>query len=100
MERAQHGLYPLLMTLTVDALVALNRQCMASSQSQTTPPSKVQRQPLTEVAFPTNTQDDNGRDIDESEVINPFAHMLSPTQVDKTMAKDLELYRQLKETLK
>ena len=106
MERArkqndvQRGLHPLFITLTVDALVAFNRQYMGFSQSQTTPPSEVQRQPLTEVAFPTNAQDDNERNIDEYEVIDPFVHTSSPTQVDKTMAKDLELCRQLKEPLK
>ena len=100
MERAQHGLYPLLMTLTVDALVALNRQCMASSQSQTTRVSKVQWQPLTEVAFPTNAQDDDESNIDEDENIDPSLHTLAPMQVDKTIAKDVESCHQLKELLK
>jgi len=106
---AQHGLYPLFIMLTVDALVVFNRQYLPSSQSQTTPlssqsqmtpPSQVQRQPLTEVAFPTNAQDDDESDIDEDENIDPSLCTLTPMQVDKTIMKDLESCRQLKEPLK
>ena len=94
--------------LTVDALVAFNRQYLPSSQSQTTPPScqsqtpssQVQRQPLTEVAFPTNAQDDDESDIDEDKNIDPSLRTLTPMQVNKTIAKDLESRCQVKEPLK
>ncbi len=77
--------------LTVDALVAFNRQYLPSpqsqttppsSQSQTTPPSQVQRQSLMEVAFPTNAQDDDESDIDEDENIDPSLRTLTPMQVN------------------
>ena len=67
---------------------------------KTTPPSQVQRQPLTEVAFPTNAQDDDESDIDEDENIDPSLCTLTPMQVNKTIVKDLESRCQVKESLK
>ena len=95
--------------LTVDALMVFNRQYLPSSQSQTTPPSsqsqttppsQVQRQPLTEVAFPTNAQDDDESNTDEDENIDPSLCTLTPMQVNKTIVKDLESRCQVKESLK
>jgi hypothetical protein len=85
----QLGLHPLSIMLTIDALAAFNRQLLpsspaqitpTSSQSQTTPPSRVQRQPLTPIAFPLNRQDDNESDIVEDENIDPLLCTLAPTE--------------------
>ena len=84
---------------------------MSFSQSQTTPPPQFQRQPLTRLAFLPNAQDDDKSDIDEDEDIDPsldaFFPMQSsnaaatePMQVDKTIAKDPESRRKVKEPLK
>ncbi len=93
--------------LTADAFVAFNQQYLPSSQSQTTPPSSQsqttspsQRQPLMEVAFPTNAQDNDESDIDEDENIDPSLCTLTPMQVNKTIMKDLESCCQVKEPLK
>ena len=104
--------------LTVDALATFNRQRLSSSpvqitspssQSQTTPPSRVQRQPLTPVVFPLNTQDDDESDIEEYENIDPsLCTILAPTQwnnpaatepmqVDRTITEQPKSGRQAKE---
>jgi hypothetical protein len=68
----QRGLHPLSMIPTLDALVAFNRQHLLSSQSEATPPSQVQRQPLTQAAFPPNSQDDDESERAEGENIDPL----------------------------
>jgi len=52
------------------------------------------------VAFPTNAHDDDESDKDEDENIDPSLCTLSPMQVGKTIMKDLESRRQVKEPLK
>ena len=117
---SQLGLHPLPIMLTVDALATFNRQRLSSSpvqitspssQSQTTPPSRVQRQPLTPVVFPLNTQDDDESDIEEYENIDPSLRtILAPTQwnnpaatepmqVDRTITEQPKSGRQAKEPL-
>jgi len=90
---AQLGLHLLSIMLTVDALVAFNRQHLSSSQSQitppssqsqTTPPSQVQQQPLTQLTFLANAQDD----IDEDENIDPSLHTLAPMQFNNADATE------------
>ena len=44
--------------------------------------------------------DDDQSDIDEDENIDPSLRTLTPMRVDKTIAKDLESRRQVKEPLK
>ena len=106
--------------LTVDALATFNRQRWSSSpvqitspssQSQTTPPSRVQRQPLTPIVFLLNTQDDDDSNIEEYENIDPslratFAPtqwnnpaMAVPMQVDRTITEQPKSGRQAKERL-
>jgi hypothetical protein len=115
----QLGLHPLSIMLTIDALAAFNRQLLSSSpaqitptssQSQTTPPSRVQRQPLTPIASPLNRQDDDESDVVEDDNIDPSLCTLAPTQsnnpavvepmqVDKTIAEHPKPGRQAKEPL-
>ena len=106
--------------LTVDALATFNRQRLSSSpvqitspssQSQTTPPSRVQRQPLTPVVFPLNTQDDDDSNIEEYENIDPSLRAtFAPTQwsnpaateamqVDRTITEQPKSGRHAKEPL-
>jgi hypothetical protein len=52
------------------------------------PPSRkqhqVQRQPLTQAAFPFNAQDDDESDIDEGENIDPSLRILAPMESNKS----------------
>jgi hypothetical protein len=106
--------------MLTDALATLNQQHLSSSpaqitspssQLQTTSSSRVQRQPLTPVAFQLNTQDDDESDIEEDENIDPSLHTTlasmqwnnpaatEPMQVDRTIMEQPKSGRQAKEPL-